>query len=157
MPAARACSRGRPLRSRANSLFVANYRFVGVGVGVGTDYLTTTAPSPLQHYWSLCIEEQFYLFWPAILIATVLLGRRLRRRRAVLVAVLIALVLASCAIGVRLTDGNPPWGYFSLASRGWELAVGGRCLWPLQRWFGGRAALRRRSSSRVVTDHRRVA
>lgn len=53
MPAARACSRGRPLRSRANSLFVANYRFVGVGVGVGTDYLTTTAPSPLQHYWSL--------------------------------------------------------------------------------------------------------
>jgi len=96
-----------------------------VGVGVGTDYLTTTAPSPLQHYWSLCIEEQFYLFWPAILIVTVLRGRRLHRRRAVLVAVLIALALTSCAIGVRLTDGNPPWGYFSLASRGWELAVGG--------------------------------
>ncbi len=117
-----------PLQARSVStdalttaLFVANYRFAGVG----TDYLTTAAPSPLQHYWSLCIEEQFYLFWPAILIATVLLGRRLHRRRAMLVAVLIALALASCAIGVRLTDGNPPWGYFSLASRGWELAVGG--------------------------------
>src|ERR1700712_3445004 len=60
--------------SLASALFVSNYRFAAVG----TDYLTTASPSPLQHYWSLCIEEQFYLLWPALMVATVLLGRRLR-------------------------------------------------------------------------------
>src|SRR3954447_4304183 len=63
-----------PLRARsvlgdvvASALYVGNYRFAVEG----TDYLAADVPpSPVQHYWSLGVEEQFYLFWPALLIAT---------------------------------------------------------------------------------------
>src|SRR5690349_22906674 len=49
----------------ANALYAGNYRFAIEG----TDYLAAdTPPSPLQHYWSLGVEEQFYLLWPALII-----------------------------------------------------------------------------------------
>src|SRR5246127_1073219 len=51
----------------ACALYVGNYRFAVQG----TDYLAADAPpSPLQHYWSLGVEEQFYLVWPAFIIGT---------------------------------------------------------------------------------------
>ena len=65
----------------ASALYVGNYRFASQG----TDYLAADAPpSPFQHYWSLGVEEQFYLLWPALIIATAwLLARRpgIRARR----------------------------------------------------------------------------
>jgi peptidoglycan/LPS O-acetylase OafA/YrhL len=49
----------------ASALYVANYRFAVQG----TDYLAADSPpSPFQHYWSLGVEEQFYLLWPTLLI-----------------------------------------------------------------------------------------
>src|SRR5205814_7755635 len=49
----------------AAALYVSNIRFAAMA----TDYLQAQqAPSPLLHYWSLGVEEQFYLFWPAILL-----------------------------------------------------------------------------------------
>ncbi len=52
--------------------YAGNYRFALRG----TDYLAADAPpSPFQHYWSLGVEEQFYLLWPALLIATASIGR----------------------------------------------------------------------------------
>src|SRR3954464_13485425 len=73
-----------PLRARtvlgdgvASALYVANYRFAVQG----TDYLAAdTPPSPFQHYWSLGVEEQFYLLWPTLLMATAAIALRLRRR-----------------------------------------------------------------------------
>src|SRR3954447_26611047 len=54
----------------------------------GTDYLNATAaPSPLQHLWSLAVEEQFYLVWPLLLLA-VWAGRRAYRRAAIALSVL---------------------------------------------------------------------
>ena len=44
----------------ASALYVGNYRFALHGA----DYLAADAPSPFQHYWSLGVEEQFYLLWP---------------------------------------------------------------------------------------------
>lgn len=128
--------------SIASALFVSNYRFAAVG----TDYLAAAAPSPLQHYWSLCIEEQFYLLWPALLVGITLAGRRLRAGTGVTATVLGGLALASFCYGAHLTSSNPPWAYFSLAARGWELAAGGllylamprlrRCPAPLARSIG---------------------
>ena len=64
---------------RAAALYAANYRFAAAG----TNYLNADAPpSPVQHYWSLGVEEQFYLIWPALLMLAVLLARR--RGRSVL-------------------------------------------------------------------------
>ena len=51
----------------ASALYVSNYRFALQGV----DYLAVSVPpSPFQHYWSLGVEEQFYLVWPALIIGT---------------------------------------------------------------------------------------
>src|SRR3954454_24902214 len=64
----------------ASALYAGNYRFAIQG----TDYLTADAPpSPLQHYWSLGVEEQFYLLWPALILGTAWLLARLARRGGV--------------------------------------------------------------------------
>lgn len=88
----------------------------------GTDYLGETAPSVFQHYWSLGIEEQFYLFWPALLVLGFWLFKRNERAlfRLVMVLAVASLVLCLVAMGI-----SQPWAFFSPMTRGWELGVGG--------------------------------
>jgi peptidoglycan/LPS O-acetylase OafA/YrhL len=108
----------------ASALYVGNYRFAIQG----TDYLAADAPpSPLQHYWSLGVEEQFYLLWPALIIGTAwLLARSGRGRSGVpYVVVLAMLAAASFAVSMTWTGNLPSWAFFSLPTRAWELAVGG--------------------------------
>ncbi len=114
----------------ASALYVGNYRFSIQG----TDYLAADAPpSPLQHYWSLGVEEQFYLLWPALIIGTAWLLSRLARRtgtvatRSVAPYLLVLALLAAVSFVVSLwwTDSLPSWAFFSLPTRAWELAVGG--------------------------------
>jgi peptidoglycan/LPS O-acetylase OafA/YrhL len=110
----------------ASALYVGNYRLALQG----TDYLAENqAPSPFQHYWSLGVEEQFYLLWPTLVVLAAVLGRRLARRSATpVVAPFAALALvtgASFAGSLAWTSTSPPWAYFSLPSRAWELGVGG--------------------------------
>ena len=89
----------------------------------GTQYLNEgSAPSPLQHFWSLAVEEQFYLCWPILIVLVVYLGRR--HRNALLGLLLAAIVLASFRYSVFLTPADAPWAYFSLATRAWELGMG---------------------------------
>ena len=90
-----------------------------------TDYLQAElAPSPILHFWSLSVEEQFYFFWPAL----VLLVVRLTRGRADLgrwMAVLAGTVIAvSFGVSLWLTEVNAPWAFFSLMTRAWELGLG---------------------------------
>jgi peptidoglycan/LPS O-acetylase OafA/YrhL len=94
--------------------YVANFRFAVTG----TDYLSADqSPSPFQHFWSLAVEEQFYLFWPLLIL---LVGKR----RRVLAAVLGLLVAGSFALSVSETARSAPWAYFGPHTRIWELGVG---------------------------------
>jgi peptidoglycan/LPS O-acetylase OafA/YrhL len=96
-----------------------NYRLAAIGI----DYLGAEgAPSPLQHFWSLAVEEQFYVVWPPLLLAVVLAGRRLGR--TVVGAVLTLLVAGSLAVSVWQTTANPTWAYFGAHTRAWELGAG---------------------------------
>jgi peptidoglycan/LPS O-acetylase OafA/YrhL len=118
-----------------SALFVANIHFARVG----TDYFAQWQPhSPLQHFWTLAVEEQFYLVWPAVL-SVALLGRltlvrsnraraerRPPNRRALdrLLVVCAAATVLSFAWSVHSTRVSATDAYFSTFTRAWELGVG---------------------------------
>jgi peptidoglycan/LPS O-acetylase OafA/YrhL len=102
------------------AVFAANIHF---GL-IGTDYLgSQLPPSPLQHMWSLGVEEQFYLLWPGVFLGLALLVRG-RRHRTALVVSLVGLIVVSLAWSVIQTRSNATWAYFSPLTRAWELALG---------------------------------
>ena len=104
------------------TFFAANIKFAAEE----TDYFAEGAPaSPLQHYWSLAVEEQYYLFWPLILIgALALLAGWLKGPRRAAIAVLLVIIAASFAWSVHLTAQDPTAAYFSTPARAYELAIG---------------------------------
>jgi peptidoglycan/LPS O-acetylase OafA/YrhL len=122
-----------------SALYVGNYWFIMRGV----DYFAShKALSPFQHYWSLGVEEQFYLVWPALIIGTAWLIRRVRRRtradatssqRPYLV-VLVLVATMSLALSLAATPLAPPVAFFSLPTRAWQLAVGGLLALTVGRW-----------------------
>ncbi|MDS1136005.1 acyltransferase family protein [Nitratireductor indicus] len=74
---------------------------------------------PLLHMWSLGVEEQFYIFWPAFLLTI------LRWPRFVIPA-LLALIALSILVGeLQLHQGFYSWAYYMLPARAFELAAGG--------------------------------
>jgi peptidoglycan/LPS O-acetylase OafA/YrhL len=92
----------------------------------GTSYLDAArASSPMQHFWSLAVEEQFYVIWPAVLVLASLawLGRR-RVSIGWAAVVLTALGGASLVLCVWQTGHSQPWAYFGIQARAWELAAG---------------------------------
>ncbi len=104
------------------ALFGANINFAVQGA----DYFdATAAPSMVRHFWSLAVEEQFYLVWPALILlafAVPLFGTR--RRGVVLVGVVGTLTAASFAWSVHATTESPVTAYFSTFTRAWELGIG---------------------------------
>lgn len=114
--------RGDEVASDAHSalLFVANFHFISLG----TNYLTAQRPpSPLQNLWSLSVEEQFYLVYPAIFILVAVIGRRWRLRWK-LAVVLMSIIAASLAWSVDETASDGVVAYFSPFTHAWELALG---------------------------------
>jgi peptidoglycan/LPS O-acetylase OafA/YrhL len=83
--------------------------------------------SPLGHFWSLSVEEQFYLVWPVLLIIVLAaVGRQLRRWSVekILGVVLGVIAAGSFSWAVIETAYDPYWAYFSTFTRAWELSVG---------------------------------
>ncbi|PPK63740.1 acyltransferase [Actinokineospora auranticolor] len=84
------------------------------------DYSAFTAVASLsQHYWSLSVEEQFYLCWPLLL----LLLFKIRQRQAQIIGI-AAVGLASLAFCVYFTDASKSQAYFVTPTRVWEFALG---------------------------------
>ena len=92
-----------------------------------TDYFAAgLQASPVQHFWTLAVEEQFYLIWPALLLATAWMGRRAGLSvRPALAAALAVVVVSSLAYSIYSTQAQAGAAYFSTLTRGWELALGG--------------------------------
>jgi peptidoglycan/LPS O-acetylase OafA/YrhL len=103
------------------ALFLANFHFEAIH----TNYLAAQAPpSPLLNYWSLGVEEQFYIVYPTLFL---LIGWWARKGsfRTRLTIVLVAVIVASYTFSVVYTSVNSQGAYYSLLTRSWELALGG--------------------------------
>jgi peptidoglycan/LPS O-acetylase OafA/YrhL len=105
----------------ACALYVGNYRFAAAKV----DYLAPSTPSPFTHYWTLGVEEQFYLLWPLLLVAASLVWTLRRPSRGGAAAGLGVACAGSFALSLWLTRADEPLAFFSLPTRAWELGLGG--------------------------------
>jgi peptidoglycan/LPS O-acetylase OafA/YrhL len=122
LPSVRWASIGKDLL--ASSLFGMNWRLSSQA----TDYMVSTSgiPSPLQHFWSLGVEEQFYFIWPVLLLVFTIRARRRHESLTSGVALLLAAItIPSLMWSIHLSSSNPGSAYFVTTTRLWELAIGG--------------------------------
>ncbi|MBG6184499.1 peptidoglycan/LPS O-acetylase OafA/YrhL [Arthrobacter sp. CAN_A214] len=106
----------------AATLYVENWWLASQSVDYSAQ---NTAASTVQHYWSLSVEEQFYLVWPVFLLVLFLLARRFSLgRRRVLVLGLAAVGAASLAFSTYFTYASRSEAYFVTPARVWEFAAG---------------------------------
>lgn len=115
----------------ASAGYVVNWRLAGGAV----DYLSQDdPPSPLQHFWSLAVEEQFYFVWPLLIVIAVLVARRLRLKLHLVMILLVAATFAtSYGLSIAVTASDPSTAYLVTHTRVWELALGAAvALWVAQ-------------------------
>jgi peptidoglycan/LPS O-acetylase OafA/YrhL len=90
------------------------------------DYLAQDeALSPVQHYWSLSIEEQYYIVWPLLIALCALSFQAKRHWQMALLGLGVAIFALSLAHSFLLTRADPPAAYFATTTRLWEFALGG--------------------------------
>lgn len=115
-----------------STIFLQNWQLAGEAV----DYLgADNAPTAVQHFWSLSIEEQFYMIWPLLLLIMGLVGifivAKSRKKNTKWLgknfqAIIITLfTIATFIYGYWLTQTDPAAAYFVTPARIWELILGG--------------------------------
>jgi len=106
----------------ASALYVQNWFLAAQAV----DYLADDAKGPMNHFWSLSVEEQYYIVWPLVLLPLIALVRRTAVTPRAAFGWMIGLIgAASLAYSIALTPQNPGVAYFATTTRAWELALGG--------------------------------
>ncbi|TRZ72470.1 MAG: acyltransferase [Streptomycetaceae bacterium] len=119
----------------AAAAYISNYLFAWWQ----NDYQNLNAtPSPFIHYWSLAVEEQFYLLWPFFMLLLAKYGKQ------IIIRGILALTVLSFLLSVYQTQTSPIWAFYSLPTRAWELGVGALLLFIPERllhlrllpWFG---------------------
>ena len=111
----------------ASALSIENWLLASEAVDYGAEGAT---PSPVQHYWSLSVEEQFYVVWPLLLLLTTVVVRRFGgfgrlQRRGVIGIVMGIVLVASLWYSFFVTTNDPGAAYFVTPARIWQLAAGG--------------------------------
>lgn len=129
LPAITRDALGRDLFAAAT--YMSNYLFAWWE----NDYQNLDAtPSPFIHYWSLAVEEQFYLVWPVFILFLSRYGKKAIRNGVVAVTAL------SLLLSIYQTQSSPIWAFYSLPTRAWELGVGALLLFIPEKIFRFRYA-----------------
>lgn len=123
----------------ASALYVSNIWF---SLMASDYFFSETTPSPFLHYWSLGVEEQFYLVWPVLIICTAWVIRRVRRRgradapssKIPYLLVLSVVGAISLAASIVVTTLWPIGAFYLLPTRAWELALGGLVALSAGQW-----------------------
>jgi peptidoglycan/LPS O-acetylase OafA/YrhL len=102
------------LDAAAAALFVGNLRYAAAAI----DYFGSGTPSPFQHFWSLGVEEQFYLAWPLLVLLRLRLGHLGRS------VVVVGVLMTSLGLSLVWTRTDPVAAFYGLPTRAWELALG---------------------------------
>lgn len=111
----------------ATSVSAANIYFTYF---LDTSYFAPDASQqPLLHMWSLGVEEQFYLVWPAFLASTVLIIHR-----NLMACIILVLIAGSFILAETLTASSPMFAYYMLPTRAGQLLIGALCLLVLERF-----------------------
>ena len=119
------------LKDFAQSLVAVSVFSSNILFWIETDYFAAAAElKPLLHTWSLAIEEQFYLFFPLLLL--LFKGRR----RQVLLAWIMLLSVLSFAAALWMTSVDQAANFYLLPSRAWELGVGAALALTVDSWHG---------------------
>ena len=107
---------------RATSLYLANYFFATNAA----DYFSADVKNnPLLHMWSLAVEEQFYVFWPLLILAGGKLARRAAMARGAVAWVLAVMTGASLALCLIMSTRASVDSFYGLPTRAWEFGLGG--------------------------------
>ena len=106
----------------ASALYVQNWQLAWLA----TDYFgSADLPSPVQHYWSLSVEEQLYLVWPWLIVLCMMTLSATRKLRPTLTAAFGVVTSLSFIISLWLSFTDASYAYFATDARAWEFGVGG--------------------------------
>jgi peptidoglycan/LPS O-acetylase OafA/YrhL len=103
---------------RASAAYLGNVFFA---VNAADYFAPRVERNPLVHMWSLAVEEQFYLFWPLVLVSGLVWMRSMRA----LVTSIAAITVGSLVACIWLTADDATTAFYLLPTRAWEFGVGG--------------------------------
>jgi peptidoglycan/LPS O-acetylase OafA/YrhL len=139
---------GSQILTSGRHVFASAFSFENVLLGLdATDYdHRTDATSPLQHYWSLSVEEQFYLVWPVLIIGALWIAKRSKFGVNRILGISLAVIATGSLVYAIVIAQGVPASYFDTLARAWELAIGaGVALWDQRErtpWRGNLVANR---------------